>query len=134
MSGPRLVLLYAAFAVLATAVNLATQHAALALWDALPFAMAVGTGTGLVAKYLLDRRWIFGDREGGLKAHGRKFGLYTVMGVVTTAVFWGFELAFEQAFGTALMRDVGAVLGLAIGYATKYQLDRRFVFRIGRTA
>jgi hypothetical protein len=27
------------------------------------------------------------------------------------------------------MKYVGAVLGLAIGYVTKYQLDRRFVFR-----
>ena len=27
------------------------------------------------------------------------------------------------------MRYVGAVIGLTIGYMTKYQLDRRFVFR-----
>jgi hypothetical protein len=30
------------------------------------------------------------------------------------------------------MKYMGAVLGLAIGYVTKYQLDRRFVFRAGR--
>ena len=30
---------------------------------------------------------------------------------------------------TDLMREVGAVLGLAVGYVIKYTLDRRFVFR-----
>ena len=28
-----------------------------------------------------------------------------------------------------VLRYAGAVLGLAIGYAAKYRLDRRFVFR-----
>ncbi|MEL7013152.1 MAG: GtrA family protein, partial [Pseudomonadota bacterium] len=29
---------------------------------------------------------------------------------------------------TDLMRELGAVIGLTIGYVTKYQLDKRFVF------
>lgn len=128
-----LALRYALFAVMATLVNLVTQHAVLA-WFARPplglmLAMAAGTATGLVTKYALDKRWIFADPASGLAAHGRRFGLYSLTGVATTGLFWGTETAFAHAFASPLMRDFGAVLGLAIGYAAKYRLDRRFVFQ-----
>lgn len=131
MSGGALALRYAAFAVVATAANLATQRLLLGGGDTGPrFALAVAAGTlvGLVVKYALDKRWIFADREGGLRAHGRKFTLYTAMGLVTTAIFWGAETAFWLAWRTDLAREAGAVLGLAVGYGAKYRLDRRFVF------
>lgn len=133
MSRTTLVLRYAAFAVVAVLVNLATQRAVLAVdWPregaGLTAAIAAGTLTGLVVKYLLDKRWIFFDLENGLAAHGRKFVLYTAMGLVTTAIFWGSETLFWLAWRTDTMRELGAVLGLAVGYVTKYQLDKRFVF------
>jgi putative flippase GtrA len=136
-TGGTLVLRYAAFAVLATLANLGTQRLVLAGGDdAARFAVAVGAGTlvGLVVKYALDKRWIFGDRETGLRAHGRKFTLYTVMGLVTTAIFWGTETAFWLLWRTDLMREAGAVLGLTVGYVVKYRLDRRFVFTEARAA
>lgn len=126
-----LVLRYAAFAVIATLANLATQRAVLQFGDTgTYFAAAVGAGTivGLVIKYLLDKRWIFLDVETGMKSHRRKFSLYTAMGIVTTAIFWGTETAFWLIWRTDLMRELGAVIGLGIGYVVKYNLDRRFVF------
>lgn len=126
-----LILRYAAFAIVATAANLATQRAVLQLGDtAAYFAAAVGAGTivGLVIKYLLDKRWIFHDVETGLKNHGRKFSLYTAMGIITTAIFWITETAFWLIWHTDAMRELGAVIGLGIGYVVKYNLDRRFVF------
>lgn len=100
-------------------------------------AVFCGTLVGLVVKYALDKRWIFDDKSTGLKAHGQKFSLYTLMGVVTTIIFWGTETAFWVIWNTDLMRELGAVLGLSVGYVVKYQLDRRFVFPTpaeGRTA
>ncbi|WP_375686969.1 GtrA family protein [Pseudooceanicola sp. LIPI14-2-Ac024] len=126
-----LTLRYALFAVAATVVNLATQRLVLSLDDGpYGFALAVLTGTlaGLVLKYVLDKRWIFFDRSAGMATHGRKFTLYTVMGLVTTAIFWGTETAFWLIWGTDLAREGGAVLGLTIGYIVKFNLDRRFVF------
>lgn len=133
MSRGTLILRYSAFAVVAVLVNLATQRAVLALpWGsagaALAAAIAAGTLTGLVVKYLLDKRWIFFDMEGGLAGHGRKFALYTAMGVVTTCIFWGSETLFWLIWRTDTMREAGAVLGLTVGYVTKYHLDKRFVF------
>ena len=137
MSLRTLILRYAAFAVLATIANLAAQRAVL-WWDAssLGFVLALLTGTavGLVLKYLLDKRWIFHDRSDGLAAHGRRFTLYTVMGIATTLIFWGSETAFWVIWQTEAMRETGAVLGLAVGYVVKYRLDRRFVFSTGAAA
>ena len=132
-----LVFRYAFFAFLATLANLAAQR--LVLWfgdSGILFAMAVGAGTivGLVLKYFLDKRWIFGDMSAGVKAHSKKFLLYTAMGIVTTAIFWATETAFWLVWETDVMREVGAVIGLSIGYVVKYNLDRRYVFTNGRLA
>lgn len=135
MTRSTLILRYGAFAVLATLANLGAQRAVLALGEgAALFALAVAVGTlvGLVVKYVLDKRWIFFDTETGARAHGRKFTLYTAMGLVTTAIFWGFETAFWLMWQSDAMRELGAVIGLSIGYVVKYQLDRRFVFTDAR--
>src|SRR6266404_4256720 len=83
---------YALFAVLAILVNLGTQVFVLQFYSgrfALTLALIFGTGTGLVTKYILDKRWIFFDPSIGVAAHGRSFTLYAVTGVLTTAIFWG---------------------------------------------
>lgn len=126
-----LVLRYAFFAVLATLANLATQRGVLWFGDSgtvFAFAVVAGTIVGLVLKYILDKRWIFGDMSVGVKAHSKRFSLYTAMGLVTTAIFWSMETAFWLVWQTDAMRELGAVLGLSIGYVVKYNLDRRFVF------
>ena len=126
-----LILRYTVFAVLATLVNLGAQRLVLAYGEtALVFALAVGAGTvaGLVVKYALDKRWIFYDLETGAKAHSEKFLKYTAMGLITTVIFWGTETAFWLIWQTDGMRELGAILGLSVGYVLKYQLDRRYVF------
>jgi putative flippase GtrA len=126
-----LVARYSAFAALATGANLITQRAILQAGDTtwiFLLAMAAGTLVGLALKFVLDKRWIFRDRESGLKANGRKFSLYTVAGGVTTLIFWGMESAFWMIGRTDAMRETGAVIGLAIGYFVKYNLDKRYVF------
>ena len=131
MSLQHLVLRYAAFAVIATCANLGVQRLILG-WDRSQWgfvaAVLAGTLVGLVIKYLLDKRWIFADFETGARAHGKKFTLYTLMGVVTTAVFWGTETTFWILWQKDSIREVGAIIGLAIGYVVKFNLDRRFVF------
>jgi putative flippase GtrA len=52
-----------------------------------------------------------------------------VIGLVTTAIFWVTETVFWMIWGTDGARELGAILGLSVGYITKYLLDRRYVFR-----
>jgi putative flippase GtrA len=130
-----LILRYVCFAVLATVANLATQRLVLLSGNtAGHFAIAIGAGTivGLSIKYLFDKRWIFYDTATSLKAHGQQFTLYAGAGLVTTAIFWGTETAFWLIWQTDEMRELGAVLGLSVGYLVKYNLDRRFVFTNAR--
>lgn len=132
MTRTQLILRYSAFAVMAVLANLATQRLVLMGADVttLRFTMALMAGTlvGLVVKYVLDKRWIFFDATTGAKAQGKQFGLYALMGVATTVIFWVSETAAWMIWRTDIAREVGAVLGLTVGYITKYLLDRRFVF------
>lgn len=88
----------------------------------------VGTGAGLVVKYILDKRYIFAFKPKNMAEDTRTFVLYVIMGGITTLIFWGFELVFHYVFETKSMRYLGGAIGLSIGYIIKYQLDKRFVF------
>lgn len=122
-------LLYALFCLAAIAVNIGAQDLALRLWPSgIWFSIIAGTGAGLVVKYILDKRFIFRFTPQNRGHDGKTFVLYTMMGVVTTAIFWGFEYGFWLVFGTAHMRYLGGVTGLVIGYLAKYHLDQKFVF------
>jgi len=126
-----LIFRYICFAVLATIANLIAQRVVLGFDNTAQgfiFAIAFGTFIGLVTKYLLDKRWIFHDKSVGLRMHSHKFTLYTAMGIITTAIFWGMETVFWLVWKTDFMRELGAILGLSIGYIIKFNLDRKFVF------
>jgi putative flippase GtrA len=122
---------YVAFAAIATGCNLGVQ----ALMDrAYPgrfsvyVSLAAGTLVGLVIKYLLDKRFIFKDATRGVLGRSGQFVRYALTGVLTTAIFWGLEVGAYHGFHSQAARYLGGALGLAIGYWTKYQLDKRLVF------
>ena len=123
--------LYILFAVLSTVANLATQEVVFrqSPFASLPLAILAGTVAVFVVKYLLDKRWVFSDNYTTHRDELRKVSLYGLFSVFTTLIFWVFELAFWTIWGTDVAKYAGAVLGLAIGYAVKFSLDRSFVFR-----
>ena len=127
----RLAIVYTIIALIATAANLGAQELTVRAWHGayqIEISVFIGTGVGLVAKYVLDKIFIFRFRAANTLHDLQTFILYTAMGVVTTLVFWGFEFGFNSAFQDKNMRYVGALIGLAIGYWAKYHLDKRFVF------
>jgi len=126
-----LVFRYVVFAILATLVNLIIQRFVLWFGDGsamLALALAAGTATGLLVKYFLDKHWIFEDLSVGAIELTKKLSLYSVMGIFTTLIFWGTEILFWLTWRTDMMRELGAIVGLSIGYFVKYHLDRRYVF------
>ncbi|BCB28356.1 hypothetical protein SKTS_32420 [Sulfurimicrobium lacus] len=130
----KLAITYAILAFIATVANIGVQDLFIrgysGAFDVL-FSMAAGTGIGLVVKYILDKRYIFQFRADNAIHDGQTFTLYALTGLATTVVFWGFELSFHHVFETKEMRYFGGMIGLAIGYVTKYHLDKRYVFRTG---
>ena len=125
-------LLYLVFAGLATVANLAAQELFLRMSGSLAVAILAGTVAGFATKYVLDKKWVFSDRYTTHRQELRKVTLYGAFSVATTLVFWLFEVAFWMAWRTDFAKYTGAVLGLAVGYAIKFVLDRTFVFRVGR--
>jgi len=126
--------LYTLFAAFSTAINIGTQM--LSIWAytgpyAVEVSILVGTAAGLPLRYFLEKRYIFAFKSNNMVHDGRLFVLYSFMGVFTTAIFWGVEYAFYFIYDTDTMRYVGGVIGLAIGFYVKYQLDKKFVFVSG---
>ena len=128
----KLAIYYAIFAFIATVANIGSQDFVIRTYEG-PFnilaSVAVGTGVGLFVKYILDKRYIFRFLARSFAHDTKTFALYAVMGLATTVIFWGFEFGFHHIFETKAMRYLGGVIGLAIGYLTKYHLDKRYVFR-----
>lgn len=130
----KLAFIYAILALIATAANIGSQDLVIRSYSgpyAITLSIIVGTGVGLLLKYALDKRYIFRFRARDAVHDGQTFILYTLMGLATTVIFWGFEFAFQHIFQSDGMRYLGGVIGLAIGYLTKYHLDKRYVFRTG---
>jgi len=122
---------YVLFAVFAAIINFLTQEAVIRIVPEAPLALSIlaGTATGFAVKYVLDKKWIFHDSYTSHRDEARKVSLYGLFSVFTTLMFWGFEVAFWTIWQTDLAKYSGGALGLALGYLSKYALDRRFVFR-----
>ena len=122
---------YTIFAAIATLFNLLFQYfsfLAYAGFGSLYVAMLLGTLVGLVAKYILDKKFIFYHTSTDKKDNTKKFALYSLMGVFTTIIFWGVEIAFDTLSQDPNAKYLGAVIGLSIGYVIKYFLDKKYVF------
>lgn len=133
----KIAVLYTLFAAFSTAINIGTQM--LSMWIyagvyAIQISILVGTAAGLPLRYLLEKRYIFAFQSDNIAHDGKLFVVYSFMGIFTTAIFWGVESAFQWQFGTDAMRYLGGVIGLAIGFYVKYQLDKKFVFVSGDKA
>lgn len=122
---------YAILALIAIFTNLLAQDLVSRLCSGhvgFVLSLTVGTATGLLVKFWLDKRYIFHFSARDRLHDGAVFFLYASTGVATTAVFWGVEVAFQVFFDNVAMRYLGGMLGLSLGYVIKYALDRRYVF------
>ena len=123
--------LYTLFAVLSIAINIGSQMLSIWIYEG-PFSVEisilVGTAMGLPLRYFLEKRYIFNFTSKNLVHDGKLFVFYSAMGVITTLIFWGTEYAFHLVYDTDLMRYLGGIIGLSIGFYVKYQLDKKYVF------
>lgn len=119
------IFLYFLFAFLSSIVNLIGQHIFLIYFENLFLAVVCGSAGALIFKYVLDSSIVFeNSRELNLKT----FITYAFIGACLTPIIWIVEVSFLNLFGTVLMRDVGALIGISLAYYIKYEMDKRYVF------
>ena len=97
MTNSKFISLYIFFCIIATLSNLITQR--LILYSStyefdIYSAVLFGTIIGLLIKYILDKYWIFNNYETSIKKNIDTFFRYTFFGILTTLIFWFFELSF----------------------------------------
>ena len=123
---------YGIFALISIGANLLTQEASMKINSsngcALLFSILMGTIIGLLVKYSLDKKYIFNFYPTSTFDNLKTFFIYAVTGIGTTFIFWTTEIGFQLVYESKVMRYIGAVIGLTIGYTLKYLLDRNFVF------
>ena len=123
---------YSFFALITTGFNLLFQYLCLFVYKdfgSLYLAMFIGTLVGLVCKYILDKKFIFYHTPKNKTHDLKKFIAYAITGVFTTVIFWGTEIEFNIYFKDENAKYAGAIIGLSIGYITKYFLDKKYVFK-----
>ena len=128
----KLTVTYSLFALIATLANISIQDVVVRFYYGslqVPISIIAGTGVGLLIKYLLDKKYIFHFQAENAMHNTKIFMLYLLVGILTTAIFLGFEFSFDYLFHSKELRYLGGVIGLAIGYIAKYHLDKHFVFR-----
>ena len=127
----KIAVLYTLFAVFSTAINIGSQMLSIWIYKgqlSVEISILVGTAMGLPLRYFLEKRYIFNFTSKNLVHDGKLFVFYSAMGVITTLIFWGTEYAFHLIYDTDVMRYIGGIIGLSIGFYVKYQLDKKYVF------
>ena len=127
----KIIVLYILFAALSTIINIGLQMISVLAYKGSYFveiSILVGTVAGLPLRYFLEKRYIFAFSSKNIVHDGKLFVFYSTMGVITTLIFWSTEYTFHIIYDTDLMRYVGGIVGLVIGFFIKYQLDKKYVF------
>lgn len=122
---------YTLFAILSTGINIGSQMLSIWVYKGafyVELSIFVGTVIGLPLRYFLEKKYIFEFTSQNLVHDGKLFVFYSVMSAITTLIFWGTEYAFHLIYDTDLMRYLGGIIGLSIGFYVKYQLDKKYVF------
>ena len=135
-------LFYMLFAAICTLINLGSQFL-LGTWLSgstvlqyelfsfkIYFIIKLGTGTilGFLTKFILDKFIVFRNKHESTAATVKQIVIYGLFAVLTTVIFWSFEIGFRLLYKSETMDLAGGLIGLAIGYTVKFFLDKKFVF------
>jgi putative flippase GtrA len=80
-----------------------------------------------VVKFALDKFVVFQRTERSLKQTSREFTIYFLLALVTTALNIGIQWFLGKT--TPIGLNTRIIIALVCGYATKFVLDRKYVFQ-----
>ena len=123
--------LYSLFAFISMVTNISIQPIFLLFYQgmyAIELSIFIGTIIGLPIRFILEKKYIYKISRRCYKSSFGTFSLYGSSAVFTTLIFWGFEYTFHLLFEGDIMRYIGGIIGLTIGFVVKYRLDKKYVF------
>jgi len=123
--------LYLLFSLISIFINILTQYLSMFFYRGfldVEISILLGTLVSVPFRYIVEKTYIFNFKSTNLKQDSQIFVLYLYYSIITTLIFWFIEYCFYIFFSTNLMRYVGGILGLSIGFFLKYQLDKKYVF------
>ena len=129
MKNKKKIIKYILFAIFATIANLLTQRIILSFFQTTFFLLAIFLGTlvGLIIKFFLDKTFIFFDKSKISKKLGKSLVFILQMGFFQQ-LFLGNRVYILDNLENRKHEEIGAVIGLSIGYIIKYKLDKKYVF------
>lgn len=123
--------LYLLFSLISIFINILIQYLSMFFYRGfldVEISILLGTLVSVPFRYIVEKTYIFNFTSINLKQDSQIFVLYLYYSIITTLIFWSIEYCFYILFSTNLMRYVGGILGLSIGFFLKYQLDKKYVF------
>ena len=81
-----------------------------------------------LVKFILDKFIVFQKRGFQLKEASQEFFKYFGFAILTTIENIGIQFLLTNFLGSSL--ELSMIVALAIGYSTKFLLDRKYVFKI----
>lgn len=91
-------------------------------------AKACGIVAGFALKYFLDKNYVFADEKKESRQEAKQIGLYGLFSIFTTLLAFGLAEVGEWLINHRYEATISWLLGLVVGYTTKYYLDKNFVF------
>lgn len=126
-----IVIKYIFFSIISSFINIASQFIFLLFYTSylnIELSILFGTIMGMPPRYVLEKKYIFYFRANNLKHDGRIFVIYIFFSGITTLLFWAIEYLFHIVFMDDILRYIGGLIGLMIGFYIKYRLDKKYVF------
>lgn len=127
------IVLYFIFAIISIILNISIQELFFIFIgresQVLAIAMVIATIVSFVFKYFMDKFYVFNSKSETKKEEVKKVFLYGFFSVFTTLIYMVVEFAFHISFSFQHKEELGAMLGLTIGYIVKYIIDKKITFK-----
>ena len=95
-------------------------------------AIITGTITGFISKYYFDKNFILKDKTSLILDKSKQILKYLIL-LYLHSHFLDNRISILDYLYTHSAREIGAVIGLSIGYYLKYKLDKKYVFNQTKT-
>jgi len=128
---------YMAYSFLTLILNIGIQSITLNITgrstEAVILAIVVATVVSFVVKFFIDKNIIFKTKKGHQNERRKQVLLYAVFSIGTTLIYILVEMIFHFSFDSADLyekkEEIGAIIGLLMGYSIKYIVDMKITFK-----